>query len=222
MHATPITAPTAVPGKDGAQQWPQITAEQYEYQPVVVEGRWLADKTVFSQALTGLGAGFWVLTPVERADGSQVLVNRGFVPEKARTEVTSVAPGDPVRIQGLLRMSEPGGGFLRDNDAASGKWHSRDVQAIAAAMGLSNAAPYFVDQGIPNIHVNAPVNTEASAATATGPWPRSGMTVVTFHNSHAAYIFTWYGLALMVLVAAWLVVRHERSKAQSPDQAHDD
>ena len=32
---------------------------------------------------------------------------------------------------------------------------------------------------------------------------------------------TWYGLALMVLGAAWLVVRHERKKAHAPDSASD-
>ncbi|WP_226858681.1 SURF1 family protein [Diaphorobacter aerolatus] len=202
LHATPVAAPTKADEP--------ISAEEYEYQPVVLEGRWLADKTVLSQALTGLGAGFWVMTPLERADGSQVLVNRGFVPEKSRASIEPVAANAPVRVQGLLRMSEPGGGFLRSNDAANDKWHSRDVSAIGAAMGLARVAPYFVDQGIPDIRVN--VNADAPMPAVQGPWPRGGMTVVKFHNSHAVYIFTWYGLAFMVLIAAWLVVRHERRK----------
>ena len=203
LHSAPIIAP-------GVSDGP-ITADRLEYQPVTVEGRWLEGKTTFSQALTELGSGFWVITPIERADGSQVLVNRGFVPEKSRADVTPVSGNAPVRIDGLLRMSEPGGGFLRSNDAAGDRWHSRDVQAMAAAMGLTHALPYFVDQGIPDIHVNA--NSDTPMAPVQGPWPRSGMTVVKFHNSHAVYIFTWYGLALMVLGAAWLVVRHERPDA---------
>ena len=36
------------------------------------------------------------------------------------------------------------------------------------------------------------------------------MTVIQFSNTHAVYALTWYGLALMVLLAAWLVVRHNR------------
>ncbi len=42
--------------------------------------------------------------------------------------------------------------------------------------------------------------------------PRAGLTVIQFTNTHAVYALTWYGLALMVLGAAWLVVRHERRK----------
>jgi surfeit locus 1 family protein len=48
-------------------------------------------------------------------------------------------------IGGLLRISEPHGGFLRSNDPAADRWFSRDVQAIATARGLANVAPYFID-----------------------------------------------------------------------------
>ena len=91
-------------------------------------------------------------------------------------------------------------------------------------MTIANVAPFFIDQCIPsNAHVNANANTDGGpgAAALQGPWPRGGMTVVKFHNSHTVYILTWYGLALMVLGAAWLVVRHERKKAQAPDSASD-
>jgi len=39
------------------------------------------------------------------------------------------------------------------------------------------------------------------------------MTVIRFSNSHLVYALTWYGLAAMVVVAAWLVRRHDRAKA---------
>ncbi|WP_204313471.1 SURF1 family cytochrome oxidase biogenesis protein, partial [Klebsiella michiganensis] len=53
-------------------------------------------------------------------------------------------PGE-TRVTGLLRVSEPGGAFLRANDPAAGRWYSRDVAAIGAARRLSDLAPYFVD-----------------------------------------------------------------------------
>ena len=52
---------------------------------------------------------------------------------------------------GLLRMSEPGGGFLRSNDPAQQRWHSRDVAAIAQALQLARPAPFFVDAGLPSL-----------------------------------------------------------------------
>ena len=220
LHQPPISVSQLL-GSEPADR----IGEQHAYQPVFAEGLWLADKTIFSQALTELGAGFWAITPLQTANGQIVLVNRGFVPEGQRANAEAPSPG-PTRVEGLLRASESGRGFLRENDAANNKWYSRDVNAIGKALGLANVAPFFIDQGIPsNAHVNANANanTDGGPGTAAlqGPWPRSGMTVVKFHNSHTVYILTWYGLALMVLGAAWLVVRHERKKAQAPDSASD-
>ncbi len=99
-------------------QWPEVTAAAYEYQPVRLQGQWLADKTVLTQATTALGAGYWVLTPLQTSEGTQVLVNRGFVPQDQRARWQGGAGADesastPATVVGLLRMSEPGGGFLR-------------------------------------------------------------------------------------------------------------
>ncbi|MET1114446.1 MAG: SURF1 family protein [Comamonas sp.] len=200
VRATPVAAPAPA-------QWPEVTAQQHEYLPVTLSGQFLAQKTVLAQAVTELGAGFWVLTPLQAADGSQTLINRGFVPTGERQawlpEGTAAdTRSEPQTITGLLRMTEPGGGFLRDNDAAQQRWYSRDVAAIAAAQGLTRAAPYFIDAGRPGEPV------------AAQTWPRPGMTVIAFHNSHLVYALTWYGMALLVLVAAWVVVRWERRRAR--------
>ncbi len=44
-------------------------------------------------------------------------------------------------VTGLLRISEPQGGFLRSNDPAGDRWYSRDVDAIAAAAGSGRSRP---------------------------------------------------------------------------------
>ncbi len=215
LHQPPIDL-SQLAGPASAARTDKPIGETYAYQPVQAEGRWLNGKTVFTQALTELGSGFWAITPFQMEDGQIVLVNRGFVPEGQRALALPPAPteGAATRIEGLLRATEPGGGFLRKNDAASGKWYSRDVAAIGDALGLGHVQPFFIDLGVPvNAHVNAEAPSSASTAQAADPWPRPGMTVVKFHNSHAVYALTWYGLALMVVLAAWLVVRHERQRA---------
>lgn len=198
VHAQPVAVPAPA-------DWPRISKETHEYLPVSAQGRWLEGRSVLTQAVSELGAGFWLLTPLQQADGSQVLVNRGFVPTAERKafadRIAAAAAGaaaETVAVTGLLRLSEPKGGFMRENAAAEDRWHSRDVAAIAAAKGLAQAAPFFIDQGLPG------------QAVAENQWPRPGLTVIQFSNTHAVYALTWYGLALMVLLAAWLVVRHER------------
>jgi len=191
VHAAPVALPPA-------SRWPEVNAAEHEYLPVALQGRWLPDKTVLTQAATELGAGFWVITPLQQADGTQVLVNRGFVPQEQRAQwLAAVPPEGPSAVQGLLRMSEPAGGFLRANDPAQQRWHSRDVAAIAQALQLPRAAPFFVDAGLPGAKLGA-------------GWPRAGLTVVRFRNTHLVYALTWYGLALMVVAAFWTVARYER------------
>jgi len=202
-------------------QWPEVTAAAYEYQPVRLQGQWLADKTVLTQATTALGAGYWVLTPLQTSEGTQVLVNRGFVPQDQRARWQGGAGADesasaPATVVGLLRMSEPGGGFLRRNDPAQQRWHSRDVAAIAQALQLARLAPFFVDAGLPSL--KGPASADLPPAQS-GPWPREGLTVVRFSNSHLVYALTWFGLALMVVGAAVVVARYE-SRLRAAYRSH--
>lgn len=140
------------------------------------------------QALTARGAGWWVLTPL-RTERGTVIVNRGFVPAERRDWSR---PSGPVTITGLLRASEPGGGFLRRNDAATGRWYSRDVAAIARAHGVRTVAAYFID---------------ADATADPGGFPVGGLTVIRFRNTHLLYALTWFGLAALSLAGAWLAWR---------------
>ena len=187
IHADPVPAPSRA-------DWASVTAEKDEYRRIRAVGVFDHGKAVLVQAVTERGAGFWVVTPLRRDDGSTILINRGFVPADRR-EAGARAAGDvsgPVEIVGLLRMSEPGGGFLRSNDPAGDRWYSRDVAAIAAAKQLADSAPYFID---------------ADATPNPGGLPVGGMTVVSFRNSHLVYALTWFALAAMSAGAAYAVHR---------------
>lgn len=217
LHAPPAPPPPVA-------QWPRIDPAQDEYLPLRLQGRWLADKTLLTQATTQWGSGFWVMTPLQQDDGTQVLVNRGFVPQDQRAQWTDRAAGftpqGAVTVEGLLRISEPGGGFLRKNDPAQRRWFSRDVAALSQAMALAQAAPFFVDAGFPR--PEGAVNTE-QRPSATVQWPQPGLTVVRFSNSHLVYALTWFGLALMVVGAFVVVARYElRLRAHSRNAPHHD
>lgn len=213
VHSAPQPLPAPA-------SWPQLDAKAQEYQPTTIQGQWLPAKTVLTQATTALGAGFWVITPLQQADGTQVLVNRGFVPDSLRSawsdapQVAQATPAGDVTVTGLLRASEPKGGFLRSNEPTSNRWFSRDVAAIAQAQGLDKAAPFFIDEGMPDASAQPVGESKRASASElqAQQWPRAGLTQIRFSNSHLVYALTWYGLALMVVVAAWLVVRHQRRK----------
>ncbi len=209
VHAPPVSAPEI-------GTWSQVNAESDAYRHVRVAGVFLDKMTTRVQAVTELGSGFWLLTPLCRTGGSIVFINRGFVPaglhysEGAADPVPAALAGGACEgaknegklvheVTGLLRLNEPGGAFLRNNDALAGRWYSRDVRAMAAALGLSQAAPYFID---------AAAGQEAMLAAPSGS-PVGGLTVIVFHNSHMVYAFTWFALALMTVGGLWWVRREE-------------
>lgn len=208
VHADPVAPPSVA-------QWPQVSRESDEYRRVRLSGRYLYAYTTPVQALSELGAGFWLLTPLCTAQGHIVFVNRGFIPSSgdiAKRYPGTRAPADacvasgdaPVMLSGLLRIAEPKGGFLRDNDAQGNRWYSRDVTAIAAARGFdpSRVAPFFVDAAKGQDPQTAPDG------------PVGGLTVISFPNNHLVYALTWYALALMVAAAWWWIARHGAGRLQ--------
>jgi surfeit locus 1 family protein len=202
VHAPASPAP-------GLSEWPGVTPAADEYRHVTATGTLLDGSQTLVQAVTDLGAGYWVLTPLREVDGSVVLVNRGFVGADDRGRVrpgsgAAQPAASASTVTGLLRMTEPGGAFLRHNNPAANRWYSRDVQAIAAARGLSHVAPYFIDAEAPPHDGDTP---EAAAATGASVAPTPGLTVIHFHNSHLVYAITWYTLALMTAIAIPLGVR---------------
>jgi len=187
-----IHAPAAPP--PARADWAGVNARDDAYRHVRATGSFLHDRETLVQAVTERGAGFWVLTPLSTDQGT-VLVNRGFVPPERRDPASRRAGRGPVTVTGLLRVSEPGGAFLRANDSAAGRWYSRDVAAIAKARALGEVAPFFID---------------ADAAPNPGGYPVGGLTVVAFPNSHLVYALTWFGLAALSAWGAALILRKAR------------
>lgn len=190
IHAEPRPAPANATRDD-------------EYLRVALAGHFLNDRETLVQSVTELGGGFWVLTPFVTDGGVTVLVNRGFAPPEKRAPASrreGLVDG-PAKVIGLLRITEPGGGFLRSNDPSADRWYSRDVAAIAAARGLAHdTAPYFVD---------------AEAQPDPDAYPVGGLTVVRFANHHLGYAFTWFALAVMSAAAAIYLMRRRGSIAAS-------
>lgn len=191
IHAAPVAAPA--PDQT-------IRRQADQYRRVVVSGRFDHQHEALVKAVTDLGPGYWVMTPLVTDRGFTVLINRGFVPserQKPTDRAASQVEGETT-VVGLLRLSEPDGGFLRANDPAGDRWFSRDVAGIAKARGLSGpVAPYFID---------------ADATPNPGGWPRGGLTVVRFANSHLIYALTWFGLALMSAAGFVLFAREEKRR----------
>ena len=192
VHASAVVAPAQA-------EWISIARDTHEYLNVKVQGELLPQYTTRVQATTALGAGHWLMTPLRTQAGEWVWINRGYIPTDEADPMTPQNTRGLFQVQGLLRISEAGGAYLRKNDPAADRWYSRDVAALSARHKLEDTAPYFIDAGKPRN-----LGEEIIGFTPK-TYPVDGLTVIKFHNSHLVYAFTWYALALMVAgVTYWL------------------
>jgi surfeit locus 1 family protein len=95
------------------------------------------------------------------------------------------------------------GRFGRSTLDTVDRWYSRDVTAIATAKNLGIIAPYFLDQyGIEKVTPGIPV---------------SGLTAISFHNSHLVYALTWFALSIMADCGVVLLLI-DRRRAKKLDE----
>jgi surfeit locus 1 family protein len=195
LAAPPVALP---PSRD----WAALDAGRDEYLRVAFAGQFQDDKealvytTGSSLRSDTSGPGYWVFTPMRLADGRTVVVNRGFVPE-GRQDKGSRRDGlvsGTVDIVGVLRWPELPGLFTPAGEPARNLWFARDSTEIAAAKGIAEAAPFYVEMESP---------------VPPGGLPHPASVQPTLPNSHLGYAITWFGLAAMLIgvYAAWMVGR---------------
>jgi surfeit locus 1 family protein len=182
-------------------EWRASAGGDIEYTRVKAAGRLLNDKELHLYAFDEkLGPGYHVITPLQQADGSVVLINRGYVPQDLKDPATRQAgqlAGD-VEITGLARRPAVKALFDPDNDPAKNIWYWRDLAGMAAAAlgtGAPRTVPFFIDA--------------EAAPEPPGGWPKGGVTRLELPNRHLEYALTWYGLAaaLAAVFAAFAITR---------------
>ena len=205
-----LTERLAAPPAPLPQQanWPALDQAGHEFRHVVFDAHFEPGKQAFvfsgASALRPdtSGAGYWVFAPARLADGSIVVVDRGFVPLPDANMLARPAPSGPIAITGALRWPEASHWFTPNADRKDRIWFARDVAAIAAAEGWGSVAPFYVEQ-------EAPV--------PPGGLPQPGRLVARLRDEHLQYAITWYGLALVLLVvfSVWAFKSGRRDGAES-------
>jgi surfeit locus 1 family protein len=195
-----LSAPPAdLPARE---RWPQLDAATDEFRRVAFPVEFLAgeEALVYSSGSAlrpdASGPGYWVFAPARLTGGSLVVINRGFVPEgKQDPKSRPVQPSGVIDIIGVMRWPEQRGMFTPADAPAKNLWLARDPAAMAAAKNWGNVAPFYIDQEAPS---------------APGGLPRAGRLKPSLTNNHLQYALTWYGLAIVTLIAAAFFVRAHR------------
>jgi surfeit locus 1 family protein len=137
--------------------------------------------------------------PVAGGRYRTVLVDRGFVADtvSARPPVDR-ADAAPVELVGVLRTPDRASAFTPANRPEANRWFSRDIPAMARALGAPGpAAPVFL--------FAESSSNPALAALQPAPLPAE------IPNRHLEYALTWFGLAaaLVGVYAAGLLKRRK-------------
>ncbi len=168
--------------------WPHLAQAGNEYRRVTFPAEFLdgQEALVYSAGSAFRpdvqGTGYWVFAPARLADGSIVIVDRGYVPlERKDPAGRAPAPKGTIDIVGVVRWPETRGVFTPADDAKGNVWYLRDPAAMAAAHHWASAAPFYVEQESP---------------VPEGGLPKPGKLTVALPDNHLQYALTWFGLAL--------------------------
>ncbi len=182
------------------------TPEEVDFRRVQDEGIWVDTDVVrvANRSLNGV-AGEWVVGLFETADGTRVLVNRGFVPlnEVIEEPIDLGSGSDSSAISGYLRTSRIQEG-LTVADTGEGTLVPRlNVDAIAARLDNPDVVGMW-------LQLEAPVGTGFPELVPL-PEPSNG--------PHLSYAGQWFLFASMGAGAYWLILRriaHPQSRTVVP------
>lgn len=175
-----------LPAAELAASEPQAAAQHHR--AVVLEGRWMADRTVYldNRQMNGR-PGFFVVTPLLLADGTAVAVQRGWLPRDAAERTHIVAPATPeTLVQVAGRIAPPPGRLYEFAGAASGPIRQNlDLAAFGQEIGR-RLRPVSV------VQEDGPLTPNDGLLRQ---WPRPAADV----HKHYGYAFQWFALATLIL-----------------------
>jgi surfeit locus 1 family protein len=170
-----------------------IAAAAQHHRAITVEGRWLPAFTVYldNRQMNGR-PGFYVVTPLQLADGSAVLVQRGWLPRDGQDRSRVAPPPTPEGAVAVAGRVAPAPARLYDlgADAPGPIRQNLDIEAFALESRLS-LRPLSI------------VQEDGASTPADGLMREWSSPAATVHKHHG-YAFQWFALcALIIGLYAW-------------------
>ncbi len=189
--AAAIEVKTSGPALQAGDLLNQTDFGSLVHRRVVLQGRWIADRTVYLDNRPMAGRqGLWVLTPLQLDHSPQVvLVQRGWIARdfQDRQRLAPVqTPEGSVVLEGRLAL-EPGQLYQLE---------SQDEGLIRQNLSLKK---YQHETGLPLLGVMV-VQTGSASEGLLRQWDRPDLGV----DKHHGYAFQWFSLsALLVVLYVW-------------------
>jgi len=195
-----LQAPEAAPAP---AEWPALRPEDYDYRHVRLAGHFepAREARIFAVPPPGAGLepGYRIATLFRLSGGGAVFVLRGFTAQsKAGASPWRSGPQGDTVLVGHMRAPQGRNMFTPADTPAGGLWYTIDPAAMAAALGATDAAPFFLDE-------------DADAESANGLL-RQPVSIEDIPNNHLSYAVTWFGLAGALALVVVFYLRGRRAR----------
>ena len=196
--ASPVPLSRAMPRPDAtlprAEEWTLVSAT----------GRYAAKSLMLVRNRPNNGVyGYEVVVPLEQADGTSLLVDRGWIPNGRTAADPSTVPATPagdVTVTGWLRLEEPS----LERQMPTGRLASINLAEARAQTGASLYGAYLImraEAGPPGTHI---VRPQALEKPDTGEGP------------HLAYALQWWLAAPVGFALVLVGARREHLEGSEP------
>ena len=186
---------------------PDLTAfdESQKWTPVELTGTYLVDDEMLARNRPlNVTPGFEVLTPLQLADGTVFIVDRGWLPTGEEQDAPDTVPAPPrgtVTVVARLKASEPD---LPGRTASGDQVATINLTRIADRL---NQPTYTGAYGL--------MDTESPAATETRP--TAVLKPVRDEGPHLSYAFQWFVFGLLAFIGLGWALREEYRSINAED-----
>ncbi|KAF9040475.1 mitochondrial protein required for respiration [Hymenopellis radicata] len=182
---------------------------EFVWRKVAVKGRFDHSHAMLlgprvREGLTGVN----VVTPLMRADGTTILVDRGFITSDVAKSLSFSRPEAEVEVFGMIRLSQPRNTFTPDNRPEEGQWYWTDIDGMSEYAGgeRANVQPVYIEEIFEGHAGEASNNISRGIPVGRAP-------TVNLRNSHLSYVITWYSLSALT---AFMFLRLLANRKKSP------
>jgi surfeit locus 1 family protein len=176
---------------------------------VRVTGEYLADRSLLirGQSIDST-PGAWIVTPLRLADGTLVLINRGFVGDNgalSQPPAASAPPAGTVTVEGSVQPTETPGVFEKRDPTGPLKAYQRiDIDRIRQGLAQPTLPLWVLAAG----------QQPKDAGLALQPVPPPSLN----NGPHLSYAIQWFAFMLVGLIGYPLLLRRKaRDLERGPD-----
>lgn len=188
-----------------------VDSGDFDYRRVLAVGKFRHDQEMLVGPRMHEGReGFHVVTPLERKDGSKLLIFRGWI-AKDKLEQSSRAkealPTGEVTVQCMLKRKPQKNSFTPDDHPERREYYFMNIDEMARQ---TDAQAVYIQELLHDTYDGREFLPEQLMSRGI---PIGTPAKVSIRNSHFQYIITWYSLSALTTFMLFRLVKQSRASS---------